>query len=56
MITTLIYRKGKDNRLRRVVRYRTMFNNEYRIKVFPITAQGIIDDLNNMEVKKTWQQ
>jgi len=57
MATTLKYKKGFDMRLRRLITYRNLLNIEYRIKVFPINAQDIIDDLNtNMEVKKTWQQ
>jgi len=57
MATTLKYSKGLDNRLRRYITYRNLLNIEYRIKVFPITAQDIINNLNTtQEVKKIWQQ
>jgi len=46
MRTTLSYKKGNDNRLRRLTTYRSLLNLEYRIKVFPQTAQELIDNLN----------
>ena len=46
MATTLKYIKGLDYRLRRFITYRNLLNVEHRIKVFPITAQGIIDEVN----------
>jgi hypothetical protein len=51
MATTLKYSKGLDNRLRRYITYRNLLNIEYRIKVFPITAQDILNQLNHKEVK-----
>ncbi len=42
-IVTLKYYKGTDNRLRRIITYRDLFNVEYRIKVFPITAQELLE-------------
>ncbi len=44
-ISTLKYHKGIDNRLRRIITYRDLFNIEYRIKVFPITAQELLEVL-----------
>ena len=43
MIATLKYHKGLDNRLRRNITYRSLFNIEYRIKVFPLTAQELLE-------------
>ena len=36
MRTTLKYKKGFDNRLRKLITYRSLLNIEYRIKVFPV--------------------
>ena len=43
---TLTYFRGEDYRLRRVIRYRSLFSNEYRIKVFPLMAQDIVDEVS----------
>ena len=43
MATTLKYIKGSYYILRRVITYRNLLNVEHRIKVFPITAQGILE-------------
>jgi len=43
MRATLKYYKGEDKRLRRVITYRDIFNIEYRIKVFPQTAQELLE-------------
>ena len=43
MRTTLKY-TNKD-RLRRIITYRTLLNIEYRIKVFPQTAQEILEEV-----------
>ena len=41
---TLKYYKGQDNRLRRLVAYSTDAHfYSYRIKVFPITAQELLE-------------
>jgi hypothetical protein len=34
--TTLKYYKSDDERLRRIITYRDLFNVEYRIKVFQV--------------------
>ena len=39
MRTTLKYYKYPDNRLRRLITYRSLLNVEYRIKVFPVESK-----------------